>query len=826
MKTTGRLFRRWVTAILSFGFTLLVALFALYLYIYLQLPDVNTLNNVQMSVPLRIYTADGKLIAEFGEERRSPVSIQDVPKPLILALLSTEDQRYYDHPGVDFIGLARATLAVVSSGRKSQGASTITMQVARNFFLSAQKTYSRKINEILLAIKIESNFSKEKILELYLNKVYLGHRAYGVASAAEMYFGKSLNKLTLAEMAMIAGLPQAPSRDNPISNPDAAIERRNHVLERMYENGHIDKKAYLTAIKAPNTASVHDNYAELKAPYVAEMVRAALFDMYDKEAYSMGLKVYTTIDSQMQMAANKTLERGLLDYTHRHGYLGPVGNLGRPKRGYKSQWAEELAEQPIVNDLLPAAVIEVRAQSARVLLENGKTVVIPWSGLAWAKPNVQGKFVGAAPQSASDILVVGDVIYVQPKGDSWELSQLPQVEGALVSMSPRNGAILALNGGFSYDRSHFNRVTQAKRQPGSSFKPFIYSAALAKGYTLASLVDDAPLVTDNSNPNAWNPHNVNNRFYGPTRLRTALTNSRNLVSIRLLREIGLGKALSYLHRFGFNDSELPRNLTLALGSGEVTPLELSTAYAVFANGGYRIKPYFIDRIENDAGEVLYKEYPQTVCENCLQGDDSEGEQKHHHDAKFFPAPQVITPQNAYLITNVLQNVITNGTAKRALVLNRKDIAGKTGTTNDQFDTWFAGYNQNIVTIVWVGNDNPQSIHEFGAELALPIWIDFMRTPLSKMPEQKWEIPPGLVNVRIDPESGLLASANQINAVTEWFEQKNVPKEGNTQTQQALNNDNAAANTQTEAEIAAEAKALDQDQAEAEAEVATEADHQP
>jgi len=785
MKTTGRRFRRWVTAILSFGFTLLVALFGLYLYIYLQLPDVNTLNNVQMSVPLRIYTSDGKLIAEFGEERRSPVSINDVPKPLIWALLSTEDSRYYDHQGVDFIGLARALGAVISSGHKSQGASTITMQVARNFFLSSQKTYSRKINEILLAIKIEANFSKEKILELYLNKIYLGHRAYGVASAAEIYFGKSLNKLTLAEMAMVAGLPQAPSRDNPIINPEAAIERRNHVLHRMLENGHIDKKAYQAAIKAPNTASVHDNYAELQAPYVGEMVRAALFDMYDKEAYSMGLKVYTTIDSHMQIAANKTLEHGLLDYTHRHGYLGPITNLGPAKRGYKANWEEELALHPIVSNLLPAAVSEVRAQSARVLLENGKTVTIPWSGLAWARPNLQGKYVGAAPQTASDILNVGDVIYVQPKGDSWELAQLPQVDGALVAMNPQNGAVLALNGGFSYDRSHFNRVTQAKRQPGSSFKPFIYSAALAKGFTLATLINDAPIETSENNPNAWNPQNSTNRFYGPTTLRTALTFSRNLVSIRLLREVGMGKAMSYLHRFGFMDAELPRNLTLALGSGEVTPLELNTAYAVFANGGYRVKPYFIDRIENDGGEVLYKEYPLTVCESCLAGEGNETDSKHHHDAKFFPAPQVITPQNAYLITNVLQNVITSGTGKRALSLNRSDIAGKTGTTNDQFDAWFAGYNQNIVTTVWVGTDNPQSIYEYGADVALPIWIDFMRTPLSKMAELKWQMPPGIETVRIDPTTGLRAPEGQPNSIVELFEQKNAPTEFTGPPQQAL-----------------------------------------
>jgi penicillin-binding protein 1A len=770
--------RRLFTALLSLGFTLLAMLICIYLYMYIRLPDVHTLKNAQMEVPLRIYSADGKLIAEFGDERRSPVTIDQVPKELIWAILATEDQRYFEHPGVDLIGLVRASIAVISSGRKSQGASTITMQVARNFFLTSQKTYSRKLNEMLLAIKIETTFSKRKILELYLNKVYLGHRAYGVAAASELYYGRPLNELSLAQLAMIAGLPQAPSRDNPISNPRAARERRNHVLLRMLENGHIKKAAYKTAVAEPMTARYHDQTIGLSAPYIAEMVRATVVDVYGKEAYGTGLRVYTTINSNLQQAANSALYNGLMGYERRHGYNGALENWGVHKGKNWDEWQNLLADLESYQDLVPTVITDVASQSATALLANGDLVTLPWAGLSWARPNIDDEYVGKLPESASEVVKPGDVVYIRHTGKFWELTQLPEIEGALVAMNPKNGAILSLVGGFSHHRSNFNRATQAERQPGSSFKPFVYSAALAHGYTLASIINDAPIVfkDKNSEDELWRPQNDNQRFYGPMRLRAALTKSRNLVSIRLLNAMGLKTAINYLHRFGFTDAQLPRSLTLALGAGSVTPLQLATGYSTFANGGYRVKPYFIDHIERDNGERVYRENPFTVCEDCLVDDDAASTEKTSDNNAILPAPRVITPQNAYLITSVLQDVITQGTAKRATALNRSDIAGKTGTTNNQFDAWFAGFNQQVVTTVWVGYDQPRSIYEFGAQLALPIWMDFMKSALASKPDLKWEQPPGIVNVRIDPQSGLLAYPGQGNSIFEKFMEENAPTE--------------------------------------------------
>lgn len=752
-------------------------LICVYLYMYIHLPDVHTLKNAQMEVPLRVYSSDGKLIAEFGDERRTPVTIDEVPKDLIWAVLATEDQRYFEHPGVDLIGLIRASKAVISSGRKSQGASTITMQVARNFFLTSQKTYSRKLNEMLLAIKIETSFSKRKILELYLNKIYLGHRAYGVAAASELYFGKPLNELTLAQLAMIAGLPQAPSRDNPISNPNAARERRNHVLLRMLENGHINKAAYQTAVKEPMTAQYHDQTVALSAPYIAEMVRATVVDVYGKEAYGSGLKVYTTVDSRLQVAANSALYNGLMGYERRHGYNGALENWGVHKRKHWDDWAEQLADIESYQDLVPSVITEVASQSATALLADGDLITIPWAGLSWARPNIDDEYVGRLPETASEVVKPGDVVYLRHTDKFWELTQLPEIEGAIVSMNPKNGAILSLVGGFSHHRSNFNRATQAERQPGSSFKPFVYSAALSHGYTLASIINDAPMVfhDKNSEDQLWRPQNDNQKFYGPMRLRAALTKSRNLVSIRILNTMGLRTAINYLHRFGFTDAQLPQSLTLALGAGSATPLQMATGYSIFANGGYRVKPFFIDHIERDNGELVYRETPFTVCEDCITDDESGAPQK-ADPSQPLPAPRVITPQNAYFITSVLQDVITQGTARRALALKRNDIAGKTGTTNNQFDAWFAGYNQDIVTAVWVGYDQPRSTYEFGNQLALPIWMDFMQVALRGKAEQKWEQPAGIVNVKIDPHSGLLAYPGQPDAIFESFTEENAPTE--------------------------------------------------
>lgn len=726
---------------------------ALYAYMELKLPDVSVLNDVHMQEPLRIYSADNQLIAEYGAKRRAPVTINQVPKQLIQAILATEDARFYSHPGVDFIGIVRAAIAVIVSGHKIQGASTITMQVARNFFLTPKKTYKRKIKEILLAIKIDKTFSKDKILELYLNKVYFGSRAYGVSAAAHVYYGKQLNQLTLPQIAMIAGLPQAPSRNNPLNNPKNAMLRRNHVLARMYEVGDIDKKTYNEAILAPNTARYHEQQVNLKAPYVAEMVREALVMMYGMRAYDSGLKVVTTITAPLQNSATQSLQSGLIAYSDRHGFQKPTVNLGAPTDQNRAAWEAWLQNQPNIDNLQVAAVLSVAPQQVNFLLADGTTNSIPWAGLSWAKPALSGGYVGGSPKTASQIVSPGDVIYVTYLLDQkrWQLSQIPTVQGAMVVLNPKNGAILALNGGFDFQLSAFNRVLQAERQPGSSFKPFLYSAAFAKGFTLASLINDAPIMIRDSGENAWwRPENDTQEFYGPTRLRVALAESRNLVSIRLLQAMGISYALDYLQRFGFNSAELPHALSLALGSGVLTPLQEVTGYATFANGGYRVQPFFIVKITGENNELLYQ----------------------------APTPSlvaVITPQNAYLITQAMRSVIQTGTAVAAKSLNRTDLAGKTGTTNDQIDAWFSGFNNNILATVWVGFDNSQtSLHEYGAKAALPIWIQFMKTALDNQPEAIMAEPADIVSVRIDPHTGLLASSGQKNAIFELFEKNTAP----------------------------------------------------
>ena len=760
--TLGAFFSLFLTAILL--------LTVLYTYMVLQLPNVEALKNVSMQVPLRIYTIDGKLIAQYGTKRRIPVSLDQVPKQLINAVLATEDARFYDHPGVDLISLARAVKVVVTSGKRSQGASTITMQVARNFFLSSKKTYSRKINEILLALKIDKELSKEKILELYLNKIYFGTRAYGVAAAALAYYGKTLDQLTLPQMAMIAGLPQAPSRNNPINNPEAALKRRNHVLRRMWEVGFIDKAQYESAIAAPLTARYHSSTTEVKAPYVAEMVREAMLYEYGKSAYVRGFSIYTTISSTLQKDADAALRYGLMKYDQRHGYRKSTENLGE----YNFQtWVDALKKAPIIAHLYPAAVVSVEDRSVQALMTNGKIITLEWSGLAWARPELEDDHLGLPPQHANEIVKAGDVIrVVKNKEGHWRLTQIPAVQGAIVVLNPQDGAILALAGGLDYQLSNFNRAIQAERQPGSNFKPFIYSAALSKGYTLASIINDAPVVMrDTGEDELWRPTNDTLKFYGPTPLRIGLIHSRNLVSIRLLQGLGIPYALKYVQRFGFDPNTLPNTLSLALGSGTVTPMQIAAGYAVFANGGYRVFPYFIEEIQDQHKEVLYKANPPKACEICIIHPEVPQEQ--------LPVPmatRVITPQNAYLITQVMRDVILHGTGRGARVLNRSDLAGKTGTTNKQVDAWFSGFNSRIVVTVWTGFDNLKPLNEYGAAVALPIWIKFMNAALEGTPEMTMPQPPGIVTVRIDPATGLLARPNQPNGKFEIFSEGSVPKE--------------------------------------------------
>lgn len=731
---------------MSLVFTGLIVFGGIYFYMAIHLQDVSQLKEMGKQIPLRIYASDGKFINEFGEKKRLPITLSQVPKQLIQAFLDTEDKRFYEHRGVDFLGLCRATKAFITSGRKSQGASTITMQVARDFTGNRQRTFGRKINEILLAFKIDNTFTKEEIFELYLNQIYFGSRAYGVAAASQVYYGKPLNELTLAQMAMLAGLPQAPSRDNPIVNPEAAKERRNHVLQRMLESGHINLIEYNTAVSAPVAASYHELQAEVWAPYLTEMVRNSIVSQYGDGAYAAGIKIYTSIDSHLQTLANQALHDGILAYDQRHGYRGPEGHLAPGSHTY---WRRKLRNIPLINDLQPAAVISSSPKLITVLLDNGNIVNINQNNFSWANPK----------------LTSGDIIRVYKNtSDQWRLAQLPKIEGAIVVLDPKTGAILALSGGFSYAESSYNRAIQAERQPGSSFKPFIYSAALEKGFTLASIINDTPIViTDQYSGKEWRPQNDSQDFLGPIRLREALIFSRNVASVRLLQTIGIPYTVNYLKKFGFSGSEAPPYLPLALGSGAITPLKLTEGYAVFANGGYKITPFFINSIVDANNKNIFQAAPQIVPE--IAGTSN----------KLPLAPRVITPQNAYLITDILKDVMKNGTGKKALVLQRNDIAGKTGTTNDLADAWFSGFNEDLIATVWIGFDQPKSTHEHASQAALPIWIQFMQNALANKPEHSMKQPEGITSARIDPTTGLLTTPEQEDAIFEIFTTDTVPK---------------------------------------------------
>lgn len=794
-----------------------VALASIAIMIIPDLPDVDALRDIRMQVPLRVYSADGSLISEFGEKRRIPVKIENTPERLIQAFLAAEDDRFYEHPGVDWQGIARAAYVLITTGEKREGGSTITMQVARNFFLSREKSYMRKINEIFLALKIEQELSKEEVLELYLNKIYLGHRAYGVGSAAQVYYGRNINELTLPQMAMIAGLPKAPSTTNPVSYPERAVQRRGYVLHRMLTQGYISREEYTEAMKAPVTAVLHSPDVELDAPFVAEMVRTKMLELYGEEAYNAGYKVITTIRDKNQIAANHALRQSLLEYDRRHGYRGPEQRMELEETGGEESWRELLEPFPVIGNLYPALVVEVREQSVSAYLTGIGLVDIEWEGLEWARPYINENLRGAQPKTAGAILEAGDVIrIIEDDEGRWILSQIPDVEGGMVSLDPDDGAILALTGGFDFYRSKFNRVTQARRQPGSSFKPFVYSAALEAGYTAASIINDAPVVFDDPGiEDIWRPENYSRRYYGPTRLREALVKSRNLVSIRLLHDIGVSFALDHVAKFGYDRDQLPQNLSLALGSGNVTPLQHASAFTVFANGGYRVEPWFIDRVEHIDDEVIFEHKPLVVCRDCRQPiEDAEEENKTTEEngggetvednagedtavdigadlawlltPELAPemepapriAPRVVSEENIWIMNSITRDVIQHGTGRRARVLNRSDLSGKTGTTNDQRDAWFAGFNQEVVAVSWVGFDSfkPLGKVETGARAALPMWIRYMRVALEGIPETIPERPAGLVMARIDPATGKLASPGNPNAIFEVFRAGNVPSE--------------------------------------------------
>ncbi|MBI4356948.1 MAG: penicillin-binding protein 1A [Gammaproteobacteria bacterium] len=731
------------------------------------LPKIEPLRDMPLQVPLRIFSRDGKLIGEYGQERRSLIQRKSLPDLLIKALIATEDQRFYDHNGVDFWGLLRAAIEIIKTGQKTQGGGTITMQVARNFFLSPERSFTRKFNEILLAWKIEQKLTKDEILVLYFNKIYMGYRAYGISAAAQVYYGKTVAQLTLPEIAMLAGIPKAPSAINPLANPIEAKARRAHVLERMFHHGFIDEEQFQKALQTPLNASYHGIPIEMEAPYVAEMVRNELIKRYNpEELYTKGYRVITTIDGELQRYANQALRAGLLAYDRRHGFRKPEEFFEPLQKGEsfpKEMALAFLGKKARVGNLYAALVSEVLEKEVTVLLANGKTLTVPWEGLSWAKRYVHVDAQDPPPQTASEIVSPGDKIYVYlDKNLGLQLASIPTVNGAFVVLSPSDGSLLALVGGFDYFENNYNRVVQAKRQPGSSFKPFIYSAALENGYTAASIINDAPLVFEEDNK-IWRPENYTREFSGPIRLREALAKSRNLATIRLLQQVGISRVLPHIKPFGFSTEQLPHDLSLALGSGEVTPLELTRGFAVFANGGYRVDPILIQRVENAKGEVL-----EEIA--SIEG-TSRGSQK---------GTRIISEENAYVMRSLLKDVITYGTAYRAKSLGRHDLSGKTGTTNDHADAWFVGFNSNLVACAWVGFDAPAPLGELetGGRVALPIWISFMKNALRGRSEHTPPQPSGIVVAKIDPQTGWLAKGGEQDAIFELFYKGSLPQQKN------------------------------------------------
>ncbi|MCL2309695.1 MAG: penicillin-binding protein 1A [Proteobacteria bacterium] len=724
--------------------------------LYPALPDLDVLTDYQPKIPLRVVSKEGVLLGEFGEERRSVVRINDVPQVLKDAILAAEDERFYSHGGIDYLSILRAAIANLTSN-KLQGGGTITMQVARNFFLTREKTLTRKLREALLAWKIEANLPKDQILELYINQIFLGQRAYGFAAAAQIYYGKNLADITPAEAAMLAGLPAAPSKYNPLVNPQLAKWRQAYVLRRMHELKYLDDKAFNIAKNEPlnvrqSLLSSRERSGQ-HAEYIAEMARQKAFEVYGKDAYTRGLTVWTTVSAEMQEAAYRSVRQGVMDYDRRHGYRGPEGYVQLP-----DPFAEDdpdIIEQAFRDltdhdNLLAAIVLDASAEQIRVLISNGVIAKIAGAGLRFAQASLPPK----AP--AGIRLRRGAVVRVVQDKDQWAISQLPQVESSFIALHPRNGSVLALVGGFDFERNQFNHATQAMRQPGSSFKPFIYSAALEKGFSPATIVNDGPFFVpaEEAGGQDWEPKNYGGEYEGPMPIRTALAKSKNLVTVRVLQAITPQYAQDYITKFGFSAKQHPPYLTMALGAGSATPMQMATAYAVFANGGFRIDPYFIDRITDARGNTLYTrpELPESETRQVA-----------------------IDPRNAFIMTTMLRDVVARGTAVRAMTLKRHDLAGKTGTTNDSVDAWFCGFNANLVGVAWIGFDQPKSLgnRESGAVAALPIWISFMQTALKNMPETPLEPPPHVVSVHIDPETG---QRSDKNSATEWFYSEFQPEE--------------------------------------------------
>lgn len=715
--------------------------------IYPTLPTLEVLTDYRPKIPLRIYSADGKLIGEFGEERRAVVKLEQVPKTLINAIVAAEDERFFQHGGVDYLGVARAALSNFTSGGVKQGASTITMQVARNFFLSKEKTLTRKFNEMLLAFKIESSLSKQQIIELYINQIYLGQRAYGFAAAAQIYYGRPLAELSVAQQAMLAGLPKAPSRFNPVANPSRAKLRQQYVLRRMRELGMLTPEQLANADKEPMVMRQSINEFHVRADYFAEMVRAQMFERYGEDAYTHGFKVYTTLLSEHQRAAYDALRKGVLDYDRRHGYRGPEAYVELTGELTDDKLEDALQDAPDSDEIYPAVVLEAGPKQVRIYRSGGERITISEDGLKFA-----AKLLGENVPPTQRIRRGAIIRITKDEKGRWQIAQLPQVESALVSADPRTGAIRALIGGFDFNRNQYNHVTQALRQPGSSFKPFIYSAALEKGFTAATVINDAPLTftAAQTGSEPWEPKNYDGKFEGPMRLRTALTKSKNLVSVRILQAITPQYAQDYISRFGFDPKLHPPYLTMALGAGNVTPMQMLGAYSVFANGGYKIAPYFIDRVEDDKGKVMLANQPVVAGES---------------------AERVIDSRNAFIMSSLMRDVVRMGTATRAMRLKRNDLAGKTGTTNEFVDAWFGGFQPTLVAIAWMGFDQPKTLgrNETGGSAALPIWIDYMAIALKNVPEEGFNPPPGVIVMPVNAETGLRAGEG--SGISEYFYQE-------------------------------------------------------
>ncbi len=825
----------------------LLVLAASYLYLAPQLPPASQIREVEYQIPLRIYSRDMKLISEYGEKRRQPVSYDQLPQPLVQAILAAEDERFFSHNGVDLKGLLRAAVELARYREIRSGGSTITMQVARNFFLGREQRFLRKFNEIVLAIQIERVLSKEEILELYLNKIYLGHRAYGAEAAAQVYYGKSISDLSVAQLAMIAGLPKAPSAYNPITNPERALLRRNWILFRMEETGALTHEERLSAQEAPVTARFHAAQPEVDGAYFAEMVRLQAMELIDDDLYTAGIRIITTLDSERQSNAVKALRDGLHDYDERHGYRGPLDKLDISELpalpGITSasteaapdldtapdtaegdtelsetmmgldpdiaSWAALIKDRSRIGPLNPAIVTAIGDQEADILFRDGKRAQLTWDDIRWARRHINDKYVGDEPSKASQVLAPGHVIFVRPTGSGdnrrWRLAELPRAQSALVSLDPHTGAIEAMQGGYSFSVSNFNRAVQSKRQAGSVFKPFIYTSALENGFTPASIINDAPVVFDDEKlETAWRPTGASGKFYGPVRMREALYRSLNLVSIRILRQIGISQAMGTLERFGLPIDTFQRDLSLALGSASVTPMEIATAYSIFANGGYRVSPWGILRIEKENGDVLWKAPEIEFCdEGCQKPETTTVELEPvaeppslaevlHKDEMASStdedqevvtiqpdpvvAPRVLDARVAWLMYSMMQDVVRRGTGHMANTLGRRDLAGKTGTTNDQVDAWFSGYSPELVATVWVGFDNPSTLGwgEYGGKAALPIWMDYMGPALKGVPDSQLEQPRGITMVRINPENGLLARPQNPDSVTEYFVEDQLP----------------------------------------------------